>query len=265
MKYFRYKIVDAISYLKKFRKENAGTIEEADIQETKSIVNLINKMTSRKLSFLILILIALTSCNKNPQSEEKIISDIFPQLIDSLHIKWNPLPLPPPQPIFDKDSKLVGVDSINMKQIITEHQKYLDRLDSIDSRTLIVITDTCFIINCDDLTSITYSNDDLVCKLIILNESKKNVSQQLNPDKINIPNDFKLIKKEDSNIWTTLRNRKFAGLLEFSKIYQLENNDFGLLQVNYYYNELNGYSYFIIIEKFEGKWQINKLFRNWET
>ncbi len=222
-------------------------------------------MTSLKITYLILIFIAITSCNKNHQSEEGILSDIFPQLIDSLHLKWNPLPLPPPQPIFDKDSNLVGVDSINMKQIITEHQKYLDRLDSIDSRTLIAITDTCFIINCDDLTSSTYSNDNLVCKLIILNESKTKVSQPLNPVKIDIPNNFKLIKKQDSNIWTTLRNRKFAGLLEFSKIYQLENNDFGLLQVNYYYNELNGYSYFIIIEKLEGKWQIKKLFRNWET
>ncbi|MFB6344117.1 hypothetical protein ACE1ET_20530 [Saccharicrinis sp. FJH62] len=227
-------------------------------------------MTISKLTYLILILVSIASCKTDFITDEKIVSDIFPQLVDSLNIKWRPMPPPPPPPIFDNDSNFIGVDSSKVKEILLEHQKYLDRLDSIDSRIFIGITDTCFFIDWDDLKSRTYSEDDLVSEFISLNEIKTTISKVLNINQINVSSNLKLILKSEinnnySNIWTILRDRKFAGLLEISRIYRLENNEFGLLQVDYYYDEWDGYSYFLIIEKTDKKWHIKKLLRNWVT
>jgi hypothetical protein len=45
-------------------------------------------MTVQKVTYLIFILFTVTSCYKtSPISEEKILGEIFPQLIDSLRIK----------------------------------------------------------------------------------------------------------------------------------------------------------------------------------
>jgi len=214
------------------------------------------------------VFFSITSCERNQISEERILTDIFPQIVDSLQIKWRPIP--PPPPIFDKDSSFIGVDSTKMELLLFEHQKYLDRVDSIDSRILIGITDTCFFIDWDDLKFRTYSEDDLVSKFILLNERKTIISKELNLNQIDIASDLKLIskseiKKKYSNIWSNLRDRKFAGLLEISKIYLSENYDFGLLQVDYYYDEWNGYSYFIIIERTDKGWQVKELLRNWVT
>lgn len=226
------------------------------------------EMNARKVSYLILFLFAITSCKMNSVSEERILSDIFPQLVDSLDIKWRQILPPPPPPLFDKDSNFVGVDSTRMELILSEYQKYLDRVDSIDPRILIGVTDSCFFMDWNDLKSRTYCEDSIVSRLISLNELEKNNSRVLNLNQISIPDSIRLITKSEiekkyTNIWTSLRDLKFAGLLEISRIYLSENNDFGLLQVDYYYDSLDGYGYFIIIEKIGEKWQVKRLLQNW--
>ncbi len=230
---------------------------------------IISKMILRKLIYLILILLSITSCEKNYMSDEKILSDIFPELVDSLHIKWRPIPPPPLSPIFDNDSNFIGVDSTKMELILEEHQKFLKRFDSIDSRIIIGISDTCFLIKWDDLKSKTYNNKKLI-SLISLHEQKINYSKELNLCQVNINKEFKLISKSKieekySNMWSMIKEYKFAGLLEVSRILLSEDNDFGLLQIDYYYEELDGYSYFIIIEIKNDKWRVKELLRNWVT
>ena len=225
-------------------------------------------MTKRKVTYLILILFFIASCNTSSKTEEKILSDIFPQLVDSLHINWRPKPPPPPPPIFDNDSNFIGVDSTKVKHILFEHQRYLDRMDSIDSRIYIGIKDACIFIDWDGLQHRTYSEDSLISRLITLNELEKKNSRLLNLNQICVPDSLRLITKSEikktyTNIWTSLRELKFAGLLEISRIYLSKNNNFGLLQVDYYYNEWDGYSYFIIIEKVDKKWQVKRLLRKW--
>jgi hypothetical protein len=226
-------------------------------------------MTAHKVTYLTLIFFALISCfKKSPISEEKILSDIFPQLIDSLQIKWRPFRPTLPLLLWDKDSNIIGVDSTKIELDLSEHQKYLDRFDSIDSRTLIALSDSCFLIDWNDLKSTTYSEDSLISELISMNEFEKYNSRVFNLNQINIPDSIRLlakseIEKKHTSIWASSLDHKFAGLLEISRIYLSGENDFGLLRVDYYYIRWDGYSYYIIIEKVDGKWQVKKLLCNW--
>jgi hypothetical protein len=228
-------------------------------------------MTVQKVTYLIFILFTVTSCYKtSPISEEKILGEIFPQLIDSLRIKWRPLPPPPPRPLYDKDSNFVGIDSINLKLILSEYQMYLDRVDSIDSRTLIGLLDSCFLIDWNDLKDRTYSEDTLVNELISLNEFERYNSRVFILKQINTPDSVRILSKSEiekryTNIWSSLSDLKFAGLLKISRIYFSRENDKGLLQVDYYYNRWDGYGFYIIIEKADGKWRIKSLLQNWES
>ena len=237
---------------------------------THTLANILKRMTLHKMTYLILVLFSITSCKRNHISDEKILSDIFPQLVDSLHIKWRPIPPPPPPPLYDKDSNFVGIDSTKMKLILSVHQKYLNRIDSIDSRTLIGIGDSCFLIDWNDLKSRIFIEDSLMLRVISFNETEMSISRELNLNQIKIPNGFKLISKSElednySNIWSTLNDYKFAGLIVISKIYLSKNNDSGLLQIDYYNNESNGNSYFIILVKTNKKWRVKKLLMNWES
>ncbi len=225
-------------------------------------------MTAYKVTYLIWVLFSIIGCERNHISEEKILSDIFPQLVDSLHIKWRPMPPPPPPPLFDKDSDFVGFDSTKMELILLKHQTYLRRIDSKDSRIIIGIADSCFLIDWNGLKFRTYSEDEIVSTLIIMNEPKTNVSKELNLSQIDTSNDLKLvleseIDKKYTNIRSTFKNHKFAGLLKFSRIYLLETSDFGLLQTEYYLDEWDGYSFFIVIEKTDKKWRVKRLLKNW--
>ena len=67
-------------------------------------------MTAHKIAYLILVLFALISCEDKPTTDEKILSEIFPQLIDSLRISKTNLIPPPPPPLYDKDSNFIGID-----------------------------------------------------------------------------------------------------------------------------------------------------------
>lgn len=225
-------------------------------------------MITRKFIYLVLTAFMLTNCDINHNSQEKILSDIFPQLIDSLHIKWRPIS-PPPPPLFDKDSNFVGIDSIEMERIFSEYQKYLLRIDSIDTSTQIAIADSAYLIDWNRLKSKTYKKDSLISSIISLNEIDNGIPRKLGINHITIPDSFKLLSESEmevkySDIWLSRKDYKFAGILVFSKIYFSENSDFGLFEAEYYHAEIDGaYSYCIVIEKTNKRWRIRKLLPNW--
>ncbi|MEZ4804729.1 MAG: hypothetical protein R2852_04395 [Bacteroidia bacterium] len=225
-------------------------------------------MTIKQTLYWILILFSISSCERNQISNEKILSDIFPQLIDSLYIKWNPIPPPPHRSIYDKDSNIIGIDSMQLKFDLAAYQKFLNRFDSLDSRTMIGIKDSCFLIDWNDLKSRNYSEDIQIKRILELSNSKSKESNKLNLNQIDIPNDFKLISESEITknypwIWKNSKYYKIAGKLETSKIYLTTNKKFGILQVNYRCEYWCGYGYYILIEKTNEKWYVKRILPMW--
>lgn len=226
-------------------------------------------MPIKQIIYLILLIFTISSCENKKTIEEQILSQISLQLIDSLQINWKPL-LPPPPPIYDGDSIFKGIDSVKMEQILVEQEKFLKRIDSIDSRIYIGVRDTCFSINWTDLKTRTHSQDSLISIFICLYEKENRNPKKLSLEQIKVDDRYKLIseteiEKEYPRMWPILRDYKFAGLLDVSKIYLTKNYDFGLLQIDYHNHELNSYSYFLIIENKNDIWKVKRLLRNWVT
>lgn len=211
----------------------------------------------------------MISCDKNSMTDEEVICEIFPQLIDSLRINKSNLIPPPPPPIYDKDSNFIGIDSIVAKLIIEQHEKIIRKIDSIDSRILIGLIDTSLTIDLVDIQQRTYPDSLTIQKIILDNKQIKKPLIKWNLELIQTPLNFQLKYKSDlnekySNIWR-IKDRKFGGLIAVSRIYYDKDNRTGFLQFETYPFYLEGVSYFVIIERINGKWKIKKILMNWIT
>jgi hypothetical protein len=227
------------------------------------------KMTVYKITYLILILFVFISCENNSATDEKILSDIFPQLIDSLWISKTNLIPPPPPPIYDKDSNFIGIDSLAAKRILNKQKQLISKIDSIDPRLLIGLVDTNYSIDFKDLFRRTYSDSLLIRQIISDNESKDFKGQEWNINLIHTPNNYQLILKSDlettySYLWK-IGDRKFAGLIAVSQIYLVNDNKTGLLQFESYPFKQEGESYFVVVELIDNKWRIKRILMNWIT
>lgn len=226
-------------------------------------------MTARKLTYLIVILFTMISCEKNHKTKEKILSDIFPQLIDSLRINKSNLIPPPPPPIYDKDSNFIGIDSIAAKQIIEKQKELIRRIDSADSRLLLGLIDSCIIIDLVDLEKRTYSDSLLLQQIILDNLELNNTVFKWNLNLIQVPDNYQLSYKSDLDdkypeIWR-INDRKFGGLIAISKIYLDNDSKTGLLQFETYPFDHEGVSYFVIIELIDRNWKVKRILMNWIT
>ena len=226
------------------------------------------KMT-KQITYIVLIVFTLTNCKNDLMTEEKILSDIFPQLVDSLHIsRTNLFPAPPP-PIYDNDSNFIGTDTIAAKIILDENKKVLKQIDSVDSRLIIGITDSCFVMNWDDLKDRDYIENELIKKIIEANKYSKTGSKKLDVSQINSGTDYNLIVKSDlekkyGDIWR-IKDRKFGGLIAISRIYFDKDFNLGLLHIETYPFYQEGAGYFIIIERINNKWRIKRILNDWIT
>jgi hypothetical protein len=226
-------------------------------------------MTTHKITFLILVLFALISCENKPTTDEKILSEIFPQLIDSLRISKTNLIPPPPPPLYDKDSNFIGIDSVAVKHILDKQKQLISKIDSNDSRLLIGLIDSSFLIDFNDLLRRTYSDSLLIRQVVADNRNMKFDKHKWDSKLIHVSNDYQLISKsvletKYADLWR-IKDRKFAGLISVSKIYFSNDNKTGLLQFESYPFEGEGVSYFIIIELIDDKWKLKSILTNWIT
>lgn len=211
----------------------------------------------------------MISCKKHLMTDEDVITEIFPQLIDSLRISKSNLIPPPPPPIYDKDSNFIGIDSIAEQDIITKHEQIIRQIDSIDARLLIGLVDTCLHIDFVDLVQRIYSDSLTIRKIILDNKQIDKPLIKWDLGFIQTPSDFQLMFKSDliekySDIWR-INDRKFGGLIAISRIYYDNDNKTGLLQFETYPFYHEGVSYFVIIEQVNGKWKIKRILMNWIT
>ena len=224
-------------------------------------------MEANKIAYLILIFISFQCCQQNKISDEKVVGDILPQLIDSLRIHESNVPPPPPNSIIN--TSVTANDSIISKRIMKEYEQIIERVDSEDSRLLVGISDNSFFIDFEDLSSRNYS-DSLLINQITQNYTTRKISiTKWNLNHIQIPPDYELILKSNleekySDIWD-IKDRRFGGIIAISKVYYNSNSKFGLMQLDNYPFYGDGASYFIIIERIQKEWKVKKILLNWQS
>ncbi len=225
-------------------------------------------MTARKITYLISILFLLSSCKISHSDNEKVLSDIFPQLIDSLRINRTNLIPPPPPPLYDQDSNFIGIDTVTANLILKEHEEKLKMIDSLDSCLLIGLVDSCLIFDIDDLKNRTCSNDTLI-RMIVDNNKNDSIygSDLLNIGLIHIPSDYELLllsdlKSKYADFWN-IENRRFGGLVAISTVLFDKTKNYGILRVETYPFHREGAGYFVLIEKKADKWIIKKVLDVW--
>lgn len=225
-------------------------------------------MTSRKITYLILIFFSISSCKEIHTDNEKVLSDIFVQLTDSLRINRINLIPPPPPPLYDKDSNYIGTDTVAANLIIKEHEKKLRTIDSVDSRLLIGLIDSCLFFNLNDLKNRAYSNDKLISKIVDNNKMNSIYNgKKLNIGMISVSSNYELLlladlKSKYTDFWN-IENRRCGGLIAISTVLFDKTKNYGLLRVETYPFFREGAGYFVLIERKADKWIIKKVLNDW--
>ena len=225
-------------------------------------------MSIKQITYLILIVLTFSNCQNDLTSDEKILSDIFPQLVDSLHLTRTNIFPPPPRPIYDNDSNFIDIDTNTINQIFAESERKLKRIDSIDSRIILGVNNLRAEIDWDQLKNIEFNEREAIKRLITANgNSYRNKSRKLDINQIVTGPKYELIEKKEleviyEDLWR-INDRKFGGLISVSNIYLDDNSNFGLLQFETFPFKLEGAGYYIIIERIKNKWRIKKIIDDW--
>lgn len=216
----------------------------------------------KKISFLIFIATSLffTSC-KNKISdlefEKKVMTEIFPDLIDSTCMDTRVFTNFPPEygeSIFDKKGHYIGVDSTKatkeQKQKLVEWKINTERIKKDTSKIIIAFDPT-----------IEYSGEDL----------KEYLEKHFKSTKAFVPKekiyneyifDFKNIKlnnrfelrninqfpKERGKIWETKYSFNFSGAVFFTRIQFDQTKKFGVLNAGFACGRLCGQGFRIYIK-----------------
>ncbi|NQX96827.1 MAG: hypothetical protein HRT73_02970 [Flavobacteriales bacterium] len=210
---------------------------------------------------------SIASCTSFKSSEEDILGNILPELIDSLNISRVNIFPPPPPPIYDLDSNLIGVDSVAAKSILEKYEQDLQRIDSVDSRLLLGVVDSCLTINWKDLEDRNYYDDNICRDIVLHNQKQVVVAKQLVLNEIMEPLGVQLMSilelNENYGDLRKIQKRKLAGTIHMSKIYFDEEKEYGLIafETQPFYN--NGAGYYILIERNHKNWNVKRIYQNW--
>lgn len=227
-------------------------------------------MITQRTTYLVLILFLLSSCQTSQSDNEKVLTDIFPQLIDSLKINSTNLFPPPPPPVYGQDSNFIGIDTVAAELILEEHVQKLKKIDSLDSRLLIGIADSCLLFDLEDLKNRTYSNDTLIQRIASYNMTGLiDRGYKLDIESIRVPSDYEFVllsdlKNKYTDIWS-IGDRRFGGIIAVSNVLFDKKKDFGLLRIEFYPFNLEGAGYFVLIEKTENNWIIKMILNDWTS
>ncbi|MBW2963065.1 hypothetical protein [Mesonia aestuariivivens] len=210
-----------------------------------------------RLSTLIIVFItalSLQSCNSDTKSDEEIISNILPQIVDSLEIQHIQFPPPPPPN-----------DSIKIYPDLIKWRKKLDSIESQD-KMIILVDDTLEIIEKDNFKIKKILESNNFSSLSASFEQNK-IPRKIDLKKLNNFNDYEFLYMSN-HIKTGLQifdieNKKFGGLLRFSQVYLNESKSKGILKCSYIISRDFGQGYILTIEKIENQWRITEFHFNW--
>lgn len=223
-------------------------------------------MTTKEITYILLILFSLTSCEDTKRSDELIIGEILPQLLDSLEINRTNLVPVPPVPQYES-SIIVGVDTGATRENYQGYVEQLKLIESRDSRLLVGFVDSCLVVDFVYLKDRVYPDSALINRVVANRPKIIDTRTSWNLDLITCPSTHELMLASDlydryPDIWE-IEDRKFCGLIAVSKVYLDDDNEVGILQFERYPFQREGASYFVIIERGETKWEVKRILFNW--
>ena len=217
----------------------------------------------QKTIFFLTSLILLISCEKKTTEidyEKKVITELFPKIVDSICFdsrKMNP----PPKFGIETWSKgnLIKVDTSQVtKKEKIKYQNWKNEQKRIDNDTSkIIIGFDPFLLkygqktNYDNLYNSKYSNFKFDYSKIHLNKNFKikDISEFPKADKI-------LLYEQKYNFI-------FSGFLEISRIKFDKNKKSGVLEASFSYCGKCGRGYRIYVKEINGLWKIEKIEDTW--
>ena len=215
----------------------------------------------KKLTTIIILgisILSILSCNSETDNDEEIIRDIFPQITDSLNIAHIKFPPPPPPPN----------DTVKDYPELTEWRKRMENISS-QKKLVLLVYDTLRTIEMGDfkIEKIIKNNKFYDLKKIINDtviKKRKIELAQLNELENYDFQYFNSYQKESLEL-TNIEDKKFGGILGFSRIYLNKSKDVGILKLSHSFASRLGAGYIITIEKVENKWRIIKVHSDWVT
>lgn len=222
----------------------------------------------KQILCLIFICMTLVACKTEYKTEEDILSDIFPELVDSFNIHCsNFIPFsPPPPPLNYNNYNSYMSDSIAWEKALKDNENLIKHIDSIDSRLIIGIIDSLIPFDLEDLKSREIT-DNSIDKILETNKNSKYEYRNLNFNENSLGTNFETIaisklKAKYDNFWK-IRDRKFGGLIGISKIYFDSKNELGIFSFEFYPMYDGGSGFYVIIEKKNKHWKIKRLISTW--
>lgn len=224
---------------------------------------------------LLFVIILFMSCQKkisDLEFEKNVMTEIFPDLIDSICIDYRTVPVPPPiygQFIYDKEGNHIGIDSTKgtekQKQKIAEWERNQEAIiEAIEKDTskLIVAFNPKIKSNSKDLKE--YLVEHFKVKEVFNPKIEGDSTYTI--DFINIPlkgkfeiRDMSEFPKDRREFWRKKYDFVFSGAVYFTGIQFDKERKFGVLDGGFSCGRLCGIGVRIYIKKVNEKWIIDKI------
>ena len=226
------------------------------------------------LAFLFLIIGSCT--NSDPIIEEqKVYSDIFPELIEKTFQDFRKSPVPPPPPYSpDMTNKKLAREYKNkeemdeaFRQSMENHKIYLDTTDF--APLFVIVGDTVKGVTKKGLKKAfeekgvtfidtTEIKQDRIIDLSNIKLSKDYVLRYKSEDSLS----FDELVRIERTKYSTIDEKhlwQYSGILYLSRVYFNPTKDYGFLNVGFHCGKLCGCGYRVFIKKFDGKWTIDEI------
>lgn len=223
----------------------------------------------QKTTFILLIIL-FASCEKKVSElefEKNVMTEIFPNLIDSTCFDSRLIKLLPPvgKAIYDKDDNYIGLDTTNIKRERENWEKEITKIKN-DTSKIIIAFDPKIKKSRESLNK-DFEEYFKGSKLYIpKNETESEYTLDFKNIKLNSKFELKNISefpKERGVIWDTKYNFLFSGVVMFSRIQFDTQKTFGILNAGFGCGRLCGQGFRIYIKKLNNKWLIDKIEPTW--
>lgn len=225
------------------------------------------------LAFIISIIL-LANCKKeisNLEFEKKVMTEIFPNLIDSICFDYRLFSVRPPlygKKIFDDNGNQIGIDTTNAKAKYERElleQKF--RITQIEKDTSKLILAFNPILKYDQEDLAKYFKTHFKNAKTLIPKEKKDSVYAFEYKNIKLPNKFKLkdisLFPKGREIWKSKYPFVFSGVVYFTRIQFDQDKRFGILNGGFTCGSHCGQGFRIFIKKVNKKWIIDKVEDTW--
>ncbi|MUP47413.1 hypothetical protein E0K83_16855 [Gramella sp. BOM4] len=210
----------------------------------------------------IAILLLLNSCNDkfdHLKFEKEVAYEIFPQLMDSLHLDTR-VPIPPPPMIHDSNGKVIGFDTIESKRRWQEFETLKKEYYKDSVKLVTAIRDSTFLLDGKDKSEfLKYFNlgNTAIDTINIHKKYKVEIDRLLADKKINLI--YLSDLPEGGKIWSTEDGFSLNSIVTISRIQFDKNKHFGVMTIGLTIGISHGSGFRVFIKKAKDKWIIDKI------